>query len=61
MWIILYGWGLSSYLPYGRFKRLKNVDGFYVNLISGKSPIEYFLEVDLECPDGLHELDNDYP
>ena len=26
----LYGWGLNSYLPYGRFKWLKNVDGFDV-------------------------------
>ena len=27
--------------------------------ISEKSLIEYFLEVDLECPDELHELHND--
>ena len=56
-----YGWGLSSYLPYGGFKWLKNVDGFDVNSISEKSPIGYFLEVDLEYPDELHELHNDYP
>ena len=29
--------------------------------ISEKSPIGYFLEVDLEYPDKLHELHNDYP
>ena len=29
--------------------------------ISEKSPIGYFLEVDLEYPDLLHELHNDYP
>ena len=29
--------------------------------ISEKSPIGYFLEVDLEYPDELHELHNDYP
>ena len=57
----LYGWGLSGYLPYGRFKWLKNVDGFDVNSISEKSPIGYFLEVDLEYSDELHELHNDYP
>ena len=56
----LYGWGLSSYLPYGGFKWLKNVDGFDVNSISEKSPIGYFLEVDLEYLDELHELHNDY-
>ena len=57
----LYGWGLSDYLPYGGFEWLKNVDGFDVNSISEKSPIGYFLEVDLEYPDELHVLHNDYP
>ena len=57
----LYGWGLSSYLPYGGFKWLKNVDGFDVNSISQKSPIGYFLEVDLEYLDELPKLHNDYP
>ena len=51
----------NEYLRYGRFKWLKNIDGFDVNLISEKSPIRYFLEVDLEYPDELHELHNDYP
>ena len=57
----LYGWTVSEYLPYGRFKWLKNVDGFDVMSISDKSTIGYFLEVDLEYPDDLHEMDNDYP
>ena len=57
----LYGWAMTEYLSYGRFKRLKNVDGFDVMLISEKSPIGYFLEVDLEYPDELHELHNYYP
>ena len=52
---------MSEYLPYGRFKLLKNVDGFDVNSISEKSDIGYFLEVDLKYPDELHELHNDYP
>ena len=42
---------MSSCLPYGGFKWLKNVDGFDVNPISEKSPIGYILEVDLEYPD----------
>ena len=29
----LYGWAMSSCLPYGRFNCLKNVDGFDVNSI----------------------------
>ena len=52
---------MSEYLPYGGFKWLKNVDEFDVMSISEKSPIGYFLEVDLEYPDELHELHNDYP
>ena len=57
----LYAWAMSGYLPYGGFKLLKNVDGFDINSISKKSPIGYILEVDLEYPDELHLLHNDYP
>ena len=57
----LHGWGLSEYLPYSEFKLLKNVDGFDVNSVSEKTPIGYFLEVDFEYPDKLHEFHNDYP
>ena len=45
----------------GSFKWLKNVDGFDVNSVSEKSPVGYFLEVDLQYPDELNELHNDYP
>ena len=57
----LYGWAMSGCLPYGGFKWLKNVDNFHVNLVSEKSPIGYTLGVDLEYPDELHVLHNDYP
>ena len=57
----LYGWAMNGYLPYGGFKPLKNVDGFDVTSISEKSPIGFILEVDLEYPDELHLLHNDYP
>ena len=57
----LYGWAMSEYLPCGRFKWLKNIDKFDIKSINGKSSIGYFLEVDLEYPDGLHELHNDFP
>ena len=57
----LYGWAMNGYLPYGGFKWLQNFDGFDVNLISEKSPIGYILGDDLEHPDELHVLHNDYP
>ena len=50
----LYGWAMSSYLPYGGFKWLKNVSKFV-------NSIEYIFKVDLEYPDQLHVLHNDYP
>ena len=56
-----YGWAMREYFPYGRFKWLKNIDGFDVNSINEKSPTGYFLEVDFEYPDELHELHNNYP
>ena len=39
---------------------VKNVDEFDAMSVSEKSPIGYFLEVDLEHPEDLHELHNDY-
>ena len=29
----LHGWAMSSYLPYGEFQWLKNVDNFDVNSV----------------------------
>ena len=57
----LYDWAMSKYLPYEGFKWLKNVDKFDVTSINEKSFIGYFLEVDIEYSDELHELHNDYP
>ena len=57
----LYGWAMSKYLPYGEFEWLENIDEFDINSINEKSDTGYFLEVDLEYPDELHELHNDYP
>ena len=57
----LYDWAMSEYLPYGGFKWLKNIDKFDIMSISDKSPIGYILEVDLEYPDELLELHNDFP
>ena len=51
---------MSGYLPYDRFKWSKNVDNFDGNSISEKIPVGHILEVDLEYPDELHVLHNDY-
>ena len=56
----LYGWRMNQYIPCGGFKWLKNVHKFAVNSISEKSPIGFILEVDLEYPDQLPKLHNDY-
>ena len=56
-----FGWAMSQYLPYGKFRWLKNIDHSDVNFIEVNSPIGYILEVDLEYLDKLHELHNDYP
>ena len=52
---------MSRYLTYVRFKWLENADNSDVNSISKKSPIGHILKVDLEYPDELHILYNDYP
>ena len=52
---------MSGYFPYGGFKWLKNVDNFDANSVSENSPIGYILKVDLEDPEKLHVLHNDYP
>ena len=55
------GKGMSEYLPYGEFNWLQNVAKFDVNSTSENSSTVYILEVDLEYPDELHALRNDYP
>ena len=49
---------MSEYFPQEGFKWLKNIDKFDVMSISKKNLIGYFLEVDLEYSDKLH---NGYP
>ena len=57
----LYNRGMSKFLPYGIFKWLKNFHDSDVNTISEKSPVGCILKGDLEYPDVLHKLHNDYP
>ena len=59
---ILYGWAMGQYLPYSKFKWLdqKEIDKFDVKAINKNNSPGYILEFDLEYPDELHELHNDY-
>ena len=58
----LYGDAMSQYLPYGGFKWVE-VNNETVNRILNKSDNSlhgYFLEVDLDYPEELHDIHNDY-
>ena len=59
----LYAWAMCQYLLYSGFKWLnqKEIDRFDANSIDENSSIGYILEVDLNYPDDLHKLHNDYP
>ena len=56
----LYGWTMCEYFPYAGFEWLQNINEFNINSINEKSDTGYFLEVDLEYPDELQKLYNDY-
>ena len=58
----LYGWAMSQYLPYEGFNQLKQkeIDKFNINSIGEICPMGYILKVDLDYPDDLHYLYNDY-
>ena len=63
MKVIFYGWTMSQYLPYCWFRWLKQkwIDGFDVNSVSENILHGYILDADLEYPDELHGLHNDFP
>ena len=46
---------MSKYLPYEGSKWLKKIDKFDIMSVMDKDPIGYFLEVDFEYPNELHE------
>ena len=52
----LYGWAMIQPLPYGGFRWVE--PKFYADKVKG---IGYIYEVDLEYPEELHDLHNDYP
>ena len=59
----LYGDAMSQYLPYADFKWVENIDKIKQKLmnIKSNSSTGYILEVDLEYPQELHDIHNDYP
>ena len=61
--INLYGWAMIHRLLVSDFKSLseKEINKFDLNFISENSEIGYILECDLEYPEELHDLHNDYP
>ena len=59
----LYGWAMSQYLPTGGFRWMtqKQIDKTNLALYKEDSKKGLILEVDLEYPNKLHNLHNDYP
>ena len=59
----LYGWAMSQYLPTGGFRWMtkKQIDKTNLALYKEYSKKGLILEVDLEYPNELHNLHNDYP
>ena len=59
----LYGCAMRQYLPISDFKWVKNINETEQKLmrIKSNSSTGYILEVDLEYPDELHDVHNDYP
>ena len=59
----LYGWAMSQYLPTGNFKWMSDKEIKQIDLgkykADGKKGL--ILEVDLEYPQELHDMHNDYP
>ena len=58
-----YGHAMSQYLQYDDFKWVKNIDKIKQTLmnIKSNSSIGYIFELDLQYPQELHYIHNDYP
>ena len=59
----LYGWAISQYLPTGGFRWMteKQINKIDLSKYKEDSDKGIILEVDLEYPEELHDLHNDYP
>ena len=59
----LYGWAMSQKLPVNNFEWSKDTSQFNEDFIKNyneESDEGYFLEVDIQYPEKLHELHNDF-
>ena len=59
----LYGWAMSQYLPTGGFRWMTQKQIDKIDLVKYKEDSKkgLILEVDLDYPEDLHDLHNDYP
>ena len=59
----LYGWAMSQYLPTGGFEWMKQKQIDKINLAQYKEDNNkgFIAEIDLEYPEELYDLHNDYP
>ena len=60
----LYGWTMSQKLPVNNFEWIKDTSQFngdFIKDYNGESDEGYFIEVDVQYPEKLHELHNDLP
>ena len=58
----LYGWAMSQKLPINKFEWIEDTSQFNEDFIKNyneESDERYFLEVDAQYPEKLHELHND--
>ena len=59
----LYGWAMSQYLPIGNFKWMgdKGIEKIDLGKYKEDGKKGMILEADLEYPQKIHDLHNDYP
>ena len=60
----LYGWAMSQMLPLNKFESIEETSQFNEDFIKNyneESDEGYFLEVDAQYQEKLHELHNDVP
>ena len=60
----LYRWAMPQKLQFDGFKWVKETSQFnenFIKIYSEDSIMRYFFQVDVQYPEVLHEIDNDFP